>query len=446
MVLVVIDTLRADRLTQYGHGRDTSPAFAELAAQATRFASCYAPAPWTSPSTASIHSGLVPARHQSLDHGDQLSAEVETLAERLYAEGWTTAGFSLNHNVSEKLRFDQGFEVFEDVEHKVTAYADAEVLVERATDWIEGLDGLGEPNEPDEMGRRPFFLFLQPMNCHGPYRVPDGRRSALLGRAPDDSFRYFKGPMKAILKEGKLKRRAAVDEDYLTSLQEQYDTAVRYTTDQVAALFDELKARGLYDDALIVVTSDHGDEFFEHGGFGHGFSLHREVLHVPLFIKLPGQREGRTVTERVGLVDLYPTVLEVLGLEPPDGLDGDSLVELMRPPASGAAPGVDWERRVLSAQVLWDKRCTARSILAWPYKLIHIEDNYEGARDELRLYDLARDPGETDDLAPREPELAAELARLLEARFEAYASESLAIPDNVLDSMDEDVLRDLGYL
>lgn len=172
------------------------------------------------------------------------------------------------------------------------------------------------------------------MNAHGPYRVPEEHQADLLGRSPRPGFRDYGNAMKAILREGRLGKRQAVGEALLTSLDEQYDTAVRYTLDQLAARFRSLERRGLYDDALIVLTSDHGEELFEHGGFSHGYSLHEELLRVPLSIKLPKQRTGVRVTSRVSLADVTPTVLDAVGLTwTTEALlgDGRSLLPILEP-------------------------------------------------------------------------------------------------------------------
>ena len=428
VILVVVDTLRADHLTQHGYGRATSATLGRLASHSTRFAQCFAPAPWTTPSTASILTGLLPARHGSSRKGIPLADEATSLAEILSAEGYETAAFTLNHNVSRKTRFDQGFEVFLDFEGKSTDYPDIREMLDQVGTWLE------------IRRAAPFLLWLQPMNVHGPYRVPKARRSDLLGSPPTPGFRYYGEPMRGILKRGQVELREAVDEAMLRSLVERYDTAIRYTFDELAGLVEDLEERGLYDRSLIVVTSDHGEELFEHGGFSHGYTLHREVLEVPLWIKLPGQREGGVVDELVSTVDVVPTVLDALGLDPRSPLDGRSLLPLIR------GDERDGDEPFQIYEVQWPKRCVARAIRMGSWKLVRIEQNYEGVVDAVRLYDLATDPGEDRNVASEHPERVARMTEELEATFARYEAEALPVPESVEDQMDRKKLEALGYL
>jgi arylsulfatase A-like enzyme len=430
VVLIVVDTLRADRLSP-GHPRRPSAPLAGLLSRATRFEECYAPSPWTVPSTASLMSGRMPSSHGSVAKGDTLASEIDTIAEALRRDGWRTAGFSANPHVSTRTRFDQGFDVFTSFDGEVLSYPDVSELVTPAIEWV------------DRGGGRPFFLYLQPMNCHGPYRVPEARRSALLGRPPSSGFTYYGTLMKDIMWQRRLERRAEVTKTILRSLGEQYDTAVHHTMAEIARLVTHLERRGLYDDTLIVVTSDHGEELFEHGGFSHGYSLHREVLHVPLVIKVPGQRTGRVVRDRVSLLDVHPTVLAAAGLPPAQGTDGVSLAGLL-----GRSLGPSWAsgRRDLVFEVSWEGRCVARSILSGSLKLVEIESNYEGLRSTPRLYDLGRDRAELMDLALGRKATVRMLSRRLDVKLGIWSQRAVHPPENVLPTMSEEALRSLGYL
>ena len=279
------------------------------------------------------------------------------------------------------------------------------------------------------------------MNTHGPYLVPEEARDTLLGRAPRGDFQYYRAPMGEIL-AGDIARRADVTEAYVESGVERYDTAIRHATDQLGHFLAELRAKGLFDDALIVVTADHGDEFFEHGGFSHGYSLHEEVVRVPLLVKLPGQVSGRRVAARVTLMDVLPTLAQAVGAAPPQDLDGRSLLPLLTGSAAGEAHAAD---EALHLSVEFPPRLVGRGLIEGRHKLIAIEHNYEGATRELRLYDLHADPGEQRDLAAREPEIAQSmLTRLMaHARNE---SQRAAPPAAVVDELDRESLRALGYV
>ncbi len=424
VILIVVDTLRADHLSHYGYDHPTAAPLDGFAEVSTRFERCHAPAPWTVPSVASLLSGLFTARHGMNTGGSKFGEDALLLPEVLQQHGWSTGGFSANPHISEPTRFDQGFDHFEGFAGKALAYPDITEMVAGAKEWLDGVN-------------RPFFLYLQPMNVHGPYRVPDDRRSELLGRPPGEEFRYLGEPMNGILK-GKVEQRADVSPEYVRSLTEQYDAAVRYTMDVLAELFDELRRRGVFDSSLIVLTSDHGEELFDHGGFSHGYSLHEEVLHVPLYVKLPFQTKGATVAESVGLTDVFPTLLDVLDLDVDVPLDGRSLLPHLTG-SRGAAPSPRLH------ETAWRKRCIARSIVEDGYKLIVVDANYEGRRDVEWLFELDRDPDEAEDLSEARPEVAARLRRSLTERFDAFSAQASSVPENVIEELDRERLEALGY-
>ena len=421
VLLVVVDTLRADRLTDYGHDRDTLGPVAALAAQATRFTAAYAPSSWTRPSVATIFSGMMPARHRAKIGGtNRLNRAIPTLAETLGAAGWSTAGFSANVVVSRKVDFDQGFDRFLDYEGGVQAYPDIAAMMRVASDWLK-------------TAPRPFFLFLQPMNVHGPYRVPVEHQTVLLGRRPSSDFRYQEPPRTSIM-AGAVELRSSIGETYLTSLRDQYDTAIRYSMEQLDALFSDLRREGLWDETLIVLTSDHGEELYDHQGFSHAYSLFEEVVRVPLYVKLPGQLEPAVRDDPVSLADIYPTVLEVLGLPPVRHGDGRSLLRRGE------------SERELVFEVNNPERFRGRALLSGNYKLIETEVDYQGRSDAVALYDLSRDPDESRDLVNDEPELAARLRARMEEIFAGYEERSLPLPAEGDAVLDQDTLRALGYV
>lgn len=422
--LVVLDTLRADHLSQYGYTRDTSPAIASFAAQATVFTAAYAPAPWTLPSTTSLLTGLAPPHHRIRTYADVLPDEVDTIAEKFSRAGWRTGAVSYNLTVSSKTGLNQGFDRFTEATGRVLAYPHFEKMVAEATDWVDrGVDD-------------PLFLYLQPMNCHGPYRVPPSSQQTLLGRRPAQGFDYYGRRMTAIMRDHKLSLRDSVPARYLDSLEEKYDTAVRYSMDELGRFLDELRARNLYDNSLIVVTADHGEELFDHGGFSHGYSLYNEVLHVPLYVKLPGQTTGRRVDTRVSTVDLAPTLMELAHLDA-TGMDGRSLA-----PATRGAP-IEGDTLVVDAQ--WPRRCAGRAVIQDDWKLVHIDQNYEGLRDATQLYDLKADPREQNDVASRHPDIVEQLRGALALRIEKYQAGAAYTPKNAMDQLSRERLEALGY-
>jgi arylsulfatase A-like enzyme len=280
------------------------------------------------------------------------------------------------------------------------------------------------------------------MNVHGPYRVPEKQQGVLLGRAPSREFRYYQGFMHDILRKGRVDLRTQVPDSYVQSLVDKYDTAVRYTTDRLGDLFAMLDEHGLYRNSLIIVTADHGEELFDHGGFSHGFSLHREVLHVPLYIKLPGQETRRTEESPASLLDIMPTILDTLGILNDRDLDGRSLRPLL---AGRAEPGAAAGPANLY-QVDWKTRCVGRAIARDGLKLLEIEGNYEGVRDETKLFDTISDPGETVDLSSERPAAVKKLSVELDELFTALEDKAIAASENRLDRLDKERLEALGYV
>ncbi len=434
VVLIVVDTLRADRLGQYGYALDTSPALEAFAAESTRFDAAYSTSSWTQPSVASLFTGLLPLRHGVVKQSAKLPAELETLAEALAAAGWQTAGWSGNLFIGEQTGFDRGFEHFEGHQGKVLVYPDIADMLTRLESWLESNRDPG----------RPGFLYFQPMNCHGPYRIPAEHRAGLLGSEPDDVFDYNDEIMTAILKDGDVAARSRVTPGYLESANEQYDTAVRYSTDVLERLLDVLRREGLYDDALVIVTSDHGEEFFEHGGFGHAYSLFEEVVRIPLWIKLPGQSEGAAIDSPVSLVDLHSTILEAAGLaargEKSQGqADGLSLLPLLGPDPRPAA----FRARPIVMDTRWKRRAVASAVRLGSYKWIEIASDYSGRTDARLLFDLGKDPAEQFNLASSEPEKARALSAALSRTLE---NDSATPETETAAGLDTDVLRALGYI
>ena len=426
VVLIVVDTLRADHLSHYGYERPTAAALDAFRAESSVYTRAYSTAPWTGPSTISIHTGLSPLRHGANAHGDKLPDEADTLAEILSDAGYFTHGISYNYEVSEKTGYEQGFDVFVDYDQDVLEYPDIGFMVKRVRRFA------AEP--PDT----PFFLYLHPMNTHGPYRVPEDRQAALLGQPPSRTFEYYGELMSAILREGDTARREDVTPEMIESLVDQYDVAIHYSTEEIAKMLAALEAAGLLANTIVVLTSDHGEELFDHGGFSHGYSLYEEVVHVPLYIRWPGASRGETRDRLVSLLDILPTILEVTGLESERDLDGVSL----------AHPADDTDqKRELVQQAGWTKRAVGRAILRDHEHLIDLERAYDAPDGRTELFDLARDPSERRDLAHSDADRLARLWDALADREADLASkDALEGGENVLSEMDEERLRALGYV
>jgi arylsulfatase A-like enzyme len=432
-VLVSIDTLRADRLGVYGHDRPTSPRIDRLAAEGVVFERAYAHAPKTAPSHMSLMTGVHPDVHGVVNFAGEvdarLSPRIPTLAEILRSAGYRTAAVTGGGNVHRDLGFGRGFGSYEHSD------GDAAAIFARA---IEQLEALAAPTHAG--ARTPFFLFVHTFQVHDPYLPPPAQRAlfadpAYAGRIVGDA-----GRLRALAGDDWRARHrafwAGVDARSpadLRHLFDLYDACIRFTDDELGRLLDRIDALGLAGETLVVVLSDHGEEFLEHGRFGHD-ALFEELLRVPLVVRVPdaerrGLRRGR-VGEVVRLVDVLPTVLDLVGLPAPDHLEGRTLVPLLR--------GGEEAPRFVFAQ---NRETGSDALAAGGWKLVA-----ERWRD--LLFDLARDPAERSPLAGGDDVRESLRATLDRLRERALRWHALAPPDRTgpLDADTRRRLEALGYL
>lgn len=429
VLLYVVDTLRADHLGSYGYGRPTSPHLDAFAADAVRFANGVAQSSWTRPSVASIMTGLNPPRHGATGLHSVLPP-LPTLAGLLAEAGYDTAGRITNSLLDAHFGFAQGFASYQ----TLSEIPIAAELGARPNDFIQqtAADVLAaaRPWLDSRDAGRPPFLYLHVTDPHNPYLPPSPFREAL---AADADLQLGLPLVLQDIVAGRL----PVADAARRQLIDLYDADIASMDDGFGALVAELRARGLYDRALIVVTADHGEAFGSHGYYEHMRSLYAEMVHVPLLVKFPQQwRAGSVVSAPARQVDILPTVLDVLGIDPPAGLDGSSLLPALscpdapRPPAYVAVGGSDLNPKI-------------DALVAGRHKLIHTTRS-ERAHPRLELYDLVDDPGEQRDLAPAQPVLAGYLfSRLPEYRDAPAAGAAVTVtPDAAL----EERMRALGYL
>jgi arylsulfatase A-like enzyme len=382
VVVYLVDTLRSDHLGVYGYERDTSPALDAFARDAVVFDRAYSPSAWTRPACASLLTGLNPQKHRAMTREDTLGAEVELLSEYLQALDYRTAGVVSNPNVIALWGFDQGFDWFEEVP-AATHHARADAVNEAVFRRLKTL------------GTGPFFLYVHTMDPHGPFDPPPpfdakyprhGKRAISPSRIMPDTPR-------------------SVVEDAVSA----YDGEIAFNDLHFGRLLDRLKADGLYESALVVFAADHGEELHDHGHGGHGHTLFQEVVRVPLLVKLPANAHaGRRVETPVSLIDVVPTVLGLLGVEHPDGLEGVDLLPFVRSePSTRGQPlylHLDLERADGTTHVV---RGVLRGATKYLRRLAPVE--------EEMLFDVEKDPGERDNRLAADPEATAELARMLDA-------------------------------
>lgn len=392
-MLIDLESVRYDHLSHAGYPRPTAARLDEFRARAALFVHARTPAPTSVAGSASLLTGMSPRSLRGGVRGP--FGGHPTLAAILRERGWHTIGLSHHPGIGEGSGFDRGFDRFEGATGRVDEHPDAETMVGWLREWLAG------------EAEAPVFLYLHPMNAGPPYRVPSDRQDVLLGRRPTPRMQYGSQRMRAAQISG----GAGVTGEDVASLVEHYDTALRYTLDRVADLLALLDQNERLDGALVVITANHGEELFEHRGFGHGRSLHEEVLRVPLYVKLPGASAAATIDAPVSTLDVAPTVLDLLGLPVPAS-DGRSLAPLLR--GTPAAPA---ERDFVHELGAPGDAGYQRALLRGRHKLIEARGAGApaGSPAGARLYDLVLDPREQNDLAAGSPEVVLRLGRDLDA-------------------------------
>ncbi len=298
VVLVVIDTLRADRLSCYGADQPTSPVIDALAARGVRFTRAYSSAPWTLPGTASILTGKTPPEHGiGVSDSFYLSDALESLAEPFQRAGVTTGAFTCNPLIAEGRNFDQGFETFRNYRWKQT-----DAIHDDVVQWIEG------------NAQNRFFLYLHTVDPHDPYQPSPESEARFAGEPPPDFLPRELRPQMA-----QFYSKDGFDEEILQASNAHqfklYDGEIHDADHGIGRIIDKLEQLGILDRTIIAVTSDHGEEFLEHGWVGHNSQLYDEQVHVPLVIAGPGIPSGEIAETRVENRLLYRTLLEAAGIE-----------------------------------------------------------------------------------------------------------------------------------
>jgi arylsulfatase A-like enzyme len=415
VVLYLVDALRADFLGAYGHPAPTSPRFDAFAAEAVLFEQASAQSSWTRPSVASLLTGLGAEAHGMGGLTRLLVPEIVTLAETLNAAGYRTAALVANGVVSPALGFAQGFQSWKRLSHRHAAE-----LVEHALGWIDATPG-------------PFFLYLHTVEPHKPYEPRPEHREPFLF----DGYRGSRN-LSVLLAKGNL---APEERRFLHGA---YQGEVRQADAAFGAFLDGLAARGLSERTVIGFTADHGEEFFDHGGRGHGGTLYREVLHIPLALRLPGAvRTARRDPTPVQQFDVAPTLLGLVGVAAPAEMQGRDF----SPRCLGRAAGPEPARLLLSRLTYApaDKLAARMGSL----KLIVNQERERGAGPRFELYDLERDPLEQRNLADERPLARRALHALAAASLAADAALRARLRagrETPISQEQEEELRALGYI
>ncbi|GMW01112.1 MAG: hypothetical protein AMXMBFR84_22490 [Candidatus Hydrogenedentota bacterium] len=444
IILVAIDTLRADYLRAYRpDAKAYTPNIDAFLGDSVLFASSFAQSSWTKASFGTIFSGMHPQAHKAVTKSASLPNDVETLAEGLFAGGYYTQGFPNNANIFSVFNYGQGFvqykdllpdrycgatesaarlslyevvrRVVETINAKVLGgrivisnfYQPGEVITKTALEWIDG---------DERPAGAPFYLFLHYMDPHDPFRDPErpGKGYARVQRPNPDPEKFR--------------------EAFIRS----YNYEIEYLDEQLGKLFQGLKDRGIYDDALIVFTSDHGEEFCEHGGFWHGLSLYEEQIRIPLAIKLPGNRHaGARQTQIARHIDIAPTILLTAGLQPLPAMQGEPLFSFDGNPVDNSVSEtyahLDFEGIQLKA------------VRTPESKLITSNENKRKYA-PIELFDLQTDPAEKNNLAGKNVPSEQQLLDLLDQFQETVSIVGVANEQTTtVDKATEEALRSIGY-
>jgi arylsulfatase A-like enzyme len=472
VLIYVIDCLRSDHVSCFGYARKTTPNIDAVAADGIRFTQCSAPATWTRPVSVSLLTGSYPSTHGVRHRNNVFPSNLKRLPQYLSEDGFETVGVSSMGNVSSTLGynvgFDQYFDLYKDekiIEKRRRTSTDREQLLHedreeialpRAEDITEHLKPMIERSSGD------LFSFAWSIDPHMPLDPPKTHRDFLDER--------YTGPI-----DGSFESLPdELDPEDIERLQDLYDCEIRYTDEQFGELVETLKENGEYEESLIVVLGDHGEAYYEHDHVFHGSCPHDEVLHVPLIIKPPASvsRGGETVTESVSLVDVCPTILNAVGVEPRENhIQGETV------PPFGT---VEKDRSVFAETQIWNfkpayyavrdkqwkyieiRRPSLQEVVKRMYEhrseLTNIKDVLKIVKDTVLadisdepdrlLYDLTKDPEEQQNIIGTHPELEDELA----TRLAAWLDECHCLNDEIRDAKDDNIdsetmeqLKQLGY-
>jgi arylsulfatase A-like enzyme len=393
IVIITIDALRADHLSSYGYPRKTSPRIDAFAASSTLYENSISQASSTHPSMAAMLTSNLPIEFTGHPF-KYVPYSLSTVAESLRNAGYETGAVVSNVWLRSSLGFDQGFAEYDERSAMAEFYGDTDrINWKNAAQVSDGGVAFLDRHKSDR-----FFLWLHYLDPHHPYdpQPPFDEKFAQKRKDHQDLIAQLRSlptdkQTELLSKLGK--REIPMPDDTFQAVIDQYDGEIAYTDVQVGRVFDALDELGLSDNTVVVLTADHGEEFREHGDWGHGITLFKEVVHVPLIVHTPRQTAGQRVKQVVRTIDIAPTMLTLAGVSVPETMRGE---DLTRAAARADASAVSVCPRVGLSSIQTDT-----------WKLIRAKDG------RASLYDLTADPNEHDDVAEEQPAIAKDLlARL----------------------------------
>jgi arylsulfatase A-like enzyme len=438
VILISMDATRAGHLGCYGYGRDTTPVLDRLAKDSALFMNTISQAPYTLASHMTMLTGLYPTTHRVFYFSDTLDPSLPTLADQLRGQGVVTAAFTGGGLMDANYGYAHGFDEFHD--HIVSQETSDTItpLAEQVSSWLARNADVS------------FFLFLHTYQVHSPYWPPAGYASKFL----DKDAVWVGRSLEQFIGAGYVHKYRPLSDAQKRNVIALYDADINFLDAAlIQPLLDALKERNLYDETMIIVTADHGEEFFDHVTWGHSNTLYNELLKVPLIVKFPESRyHGRRLMPFVRLADITPTVMEEFGVKrSPVKLDGESLLPILEDKEKG-------ERLCLSylpGNIFADPMPSMISLIQGRYKFILNEKFPARAFSyfspppaqppPVELYDLRTDPQERKNLANQEGEVARRMLQQAQTFLQAAKREGFS-KKALMDKELEERLRALGYI
>ena len=456
VMLYVVCTLRPDHTSLYGYSRETTPFLKTLGASSVVFEDAFAQAPWTKPSVASLMTSLHAYTHGLVNDTDTIPPGAATLAEQLRKSGYTTASIVANPFAGRTSGLQRGFDYM--MEYPVVQRHRTD-RVDRGTDSA----AINRAIMPwlDEHAAEPFFLYVQSTDPHAPYRPPaefEAKFANPLETPLVDSLyaklrdiRAYGGG--ATVTREEMRGQGIDPATFIKQAVDRYDAEIANNDRNIELLTDRLKKLGLFDKTVIVIASDHGEEFWEHGFGAHGHSLYSELIRTVLMIRNPAQPAPRRVTEPVQLIDIMPTILELTATTSTARMQGQSLAPLLRgQPFRRTNPILSTKLALPRAKPGGGVPENLTDTIAWidgNTKMIYRTQAARAGLKEVELYDRRADPGDRMDVAGQRKaaaeKLKLEVVRWLETQNQIRKQLGPAGQSRI-DTQNLERLRSLGYL
>ena len=408
VILVSFDALQAAHVGCLGYSRNVTPTIDTVARHAFNFTRTYSVSSWTVPASMTWFTGVYPSEHRmtnkyavyqptvrKLANLKELAPDLVTLADILKQNGYATGAFTGNAGVSGGFGYEQGFDVYF---YEPEKFGSLDRSIPEALRWLKA-------NK-----ERKFFLFLHGYDVHGQHSPGGGLDYRFVDKDYDKRYTGSVQEQEALREEGLARGRLTLREADVRFWRAVYDEKIQRADEKFKLFLRDLAQLGVLDNTLLVLTSDHGTELYEHRRFDHGFTLYSELLHVPLIIRLPGQVPGKVIADRVSSLDVMATLLDLLDVDLPEPARRQ-----MRGTSLSSAMQGESRPRDLFAETDYRQYTYKRCIITPEgWKLIYtLEDK------SRELYHLDSDPGEQRNLAPTEPQRADELERKLFAHFKS---------------------------